>query len=74
MIARAIVGVIYSGILLAMLGSAVVTGPWWLVILVIAGTYFVYSAKQEEALLVEQFPVTFPAYRARTRILIPFVF
>ena len=65
---------IYSGILLAMVGSAVVTGPWWLVILVIAGTYFVYSANQEETLLVEQFPGTFPAYRARTRMLIPFVF
>src|SRR6185312_8194183 len=61
---------IYSGILLAMLGSAIVTGPWWLVILVIAGTHFVYSAKQEEALLVEQFPGTFQAYRARTKMLI----
>lgn len=65
---------IYSGILLAMLGSAVVTGPWWLLIMAIAGTYFVYSARQEEALLVEQFPGTFPAYRARTRMLIPFLF
>jgi protein-S-isoprenylcysteine O-methyltransferase Ste14 len=65
---------IYSGILLAMLGSAVVTRLWWLVIMVIAGIYFVYSAKREEALLVDQFPSTFPAYRARTRMLIPFVF
>ena len=64
---------IYSGILLAMIGSAIVTGPWWLLILAIAGTYFIYSAKKEEALLVEQFPGTFPAYRARTRMLIPFV-
>lgn len=64
---------IYSGMLLAMLGSAIIVGLAWLSIFVISGIYFIYSATQEEKLLVKQFPDTFPAYKARTRMLVPFI-
>ena len=40
---------------------------------VIAG-FFVYSATREEKFLAAQFPDTFPAYKAKTKMLIPFVF
>lgn len=65
---------IYSGMLLAMFGTAIVIGLSWLSLFAISSGYFVYSAKREEKLLVEQFPDTFPAYRARTKMLVPFVF
>jgi protein-S-isoprenylcysteine O-methyltransferase Ste14 len=35
--------------------------------------YFVYSAGVEERLLTASFPVAYPGYRARTKMLIPFV-
>jgi protein-S-isoprenylcysteine O-methyltransferase Ste14 len=33
----------------------------------------VYSATVEERLMSERFPAQYPAYRARTRMLVPFV-
>ena len=65
---------IYSGMLLTMIGSLAAAGVAWLIILVIYFVYFVYSAKKEEKLLAETFPDTYPAYKARTKMLIPFVF
>jgi protein-S-isoprenylcysteine O-methyltransferase Ste14 len=65
---------IYSGVLLAMIGTALVTAAIWFVILVIAAGYFIYSAYQEQKLMLKTFPDTYPAYKARTKMLIPFVF
>src|ERR1700690_3197276 len=39
---------IYTGMLLAMLGTSLVVGLSWLVIFIMAGIYFIYSAKAEE--------------------------
>ncbi len=64
---------IYSGILLAMIGSTLATGPLWIVALALGGGYFVYSARREEAYMMERFPDRYPAYRQRTKLLIPFV-
>ncbi|MBV9849263.1 MAG: isoprenylcysteine carboxylmethyltransferase family protein [Armatimonadetes bacterium] len=66
---------IYAGLLLALAGSALVLGPVWLApaVLLIAGAYFLYAARAEEALLARQLPEAYPRYRARTRLLIPFV-
>jgi len=65
---------IYTGVLLAVLGSVFVEGIFWLVPLVFAAIYFVYSAKVEEGIMLKEFPDTYPAYKARTKMLIPFVF
>jgi protein-S-isoprenylcysteine O-methyltransferase Ste14 len=65
---------IYSGILFAMAASIIVYGIISLMILLIAGAYFVYSAKREEANLVAQMPDAYPAYKQRSKMLIPFVF
>jgi protein-S-isoprenylcysteine O-methyltransferase Ste14 len=65
---------IYTGILLAMLGSALVSGPLWGIIMLVAGAYFIYSATQEEKLMLSEFPEEYPAYKARTKMLIPFIF
>jgi len=64
---------IYSGILLATLGSAVASSIFWLTIFAISGIYFVYSAVIEEKLMVKQFPKTYPLYKTKTKMLIPFI-
>jgi len=64
---------IYSGVMLAVLGSALAGGWWWLVIFVVSAAYFIYSATQEEKLMAKTFPDTYPAYKARTKMLIPYV-
>ncbi len=65
---------IYSGFLLALLGTALVETISWLFVLLFAAAYFTYSAIQEDKSLETQFPKTYPAYKTRTRILIPFIF
>ncbi len=65
---------IYSGILVAGVGTAVALNWLWTIAVVLAGTYFVYSATVEERNLAEQFPETYPAYRRSTKMLVPFVF
>jgi protein-S-isoprenylcysteine O-methyltransferase Ste14 len=64
---------IYSGLLLAFLGTALATNLYWLIGLAVIGTYFVYSATVEERILTSSFPKDYPSYRARTKMLIPFV-
>lgn len=65
---------IYSGILLAGIGTAVALDWIGLVIVVLVGTFFIYSAGVEERYMTSRFPSTYPAYRAGTKMLIPFVF
>ena len=65
---------IYSGILVAGVGTAVALSWLWLVAVALAGVYFVYSATVEEHYMTEQFPGTYPSYRHSTKMLVPFVF
>lgn len=64
---------IYSGIMLAMLGSVLVFSVWWLAILVVNAVQFVYAAKREEQLMLCKFADAYAEYRRRTWMLIPFV-
>lgn len=64
---------IYSGILVAGIGTAVALSWLWLVAMVLAGIYFVYSATVEERYLTEQFPDTYPAYKHSTKMLLPLI-
>jgi protein-S-isoprenylcysteine O-methyltransferase Ste14 len=64
---------IYSGILLAFLGTALATNISWLLALVVGGAYFIYSATVEEKIMGTTFPDVYPSYRARTKMLIPFL-
>jgi len=65
---------IYSGFLAAGIGTAVALSWIWLIAVVLAGVYFVYSATVGERYLSEQFPDTYPAYKRTTKMLLPFVF
>lgn len=64
---------IYSGLILAMIGTALALGVYWLIPLVLLGGYFVFSAVVEERTMIRLFPATYPAYKRSTRMLIPFV-
>lgn len=65
---------IYSGILLAGVGTAVALSWLWLIAMVLAGIYFVYSATIEERYLAEQFPDDYPMYSRSTKMLVPLIF
>lgn len=64
---------IYTGIMLAMIGSALAVGLLWLLLFALYFAYFLFSARTEERMMLAQFPDTYPAYRRRTKMLIPFV-
>lgn len=65
---------IYSGLMLAMIGSALVEGLLWMILFAFYFAYFLVSARTEEKMMIAQFPDAYPAYRRRTRMLIPYVF
>ena len=64
---------IYTGIILAVTGTALATSLYGLIAAAVLLAYFGYSARTEERFLAERFPDTFPPYKARTKMLIPFV-
>lgn len=65
---------IYSGILVAGIGTAVALSWLWMVAVALAGFYFVYSATVEERFMTTQFPDAYPAYKHSTKMLLPFIF
>ena len=65
---------IYTGILVAGIGTSVALNWTWLIAAGLAGIYFVYSATVEERYLAERFPDTYPTYKCSTKMLLPYVF
>jgi protein-S-isoprenylcysteine O-methyltransferase Ste14 len=64
---------IYTGLLVGVLGTALVENLIGLPIVAILGVSFYYSASVEERNLIATFPTAYPAYRKGTKMLIPFV-
>jgi protein-S-isoprenylcysteine O-methyltransferase Ste14 len=64
---------IYSGIILAMLGTALATTPYALIAVAVLAGFFIYSATREERFLAGEFPDAYPEYKAHSKMLIPFV-
>jgi protein-S-isoprenylcysteine O-methyltransferase Ste14 len=71
---RAIRHPIYSGIILAMVGTAVAVSVYWLIAVILVGVYFTYSAVMEERYMAGLFPDAYPRYKQSTKLLIPFIF
>jgi protein-S-isoprenylcysteine O-methyltransferase Ste14 len=65
---------IYSGVLVAGVGTALALSWFWLVAVGLAGIYFIYSATVEERYLTREFPDAYPAYKRATKMLVPLVF
>lgn len=65
---------IYTGILLAILGSTIGVSMFWALPFVLAAGYFIYSARREEEDLLRQFPEQYSAYMKRSNMLLPWPF
>jgi protein-S-isoprenylcysteine O-methyltransferase Ste14 len=65
---------IYSGLLLAILGTAIAIGEWrCLVALILAIPAFWQKARLEEQFLVQRFGAEYAQYRTAVKALIPFI-
>jgi protein-S-isoprenylcysteine O-methyltransferase Ste14 len=65
---------IYTGLLLAILGTCLAKGQARDLVFLIAITIVLaFKLRAEEALMLRQFPEAYPEYRRRTKALIPFV-
>jgi len=64
---------IYSGLLIAMLGTALVNNLIGLIVVAVLIAYFYYCGTVEERNLASTFPKAYPEYRSKTKMLIPFL-
>jgi protein-S-isoprenylcysteine O-methyltransferase Ste14 len=64
---------IYSGLLIAMLGTTLVNSLLGLIVVAALVGYFYYCGTVEERNLVATFPKAYPEYKSRTKMLIPFL-
>jgi protein-S-isoprenylcysteine O-methyltransferase Ste14 len=63
---------IYSGLLLALAGTAIADGrSVWVLSLVLLAASYAVKMRQEEQLMMQTFPQDYPAYRRRVKALIP---
>ena len=63
---------IYTGLLLASLGTMLAGGEWRCVVgIVLVAVAFAIKMSQEELLMMETFPHAYPLYRQRVKALIP---
>jgi protein-S-isoprenylcysteine O-methyltransferase Ste14 len=65
---------IYTGIILAMIGTTIAVSIYWLIAVLLIGAYFLYSAIVEERTMTRAFPDSYPGYKASTKMLIPFIY
>lgn len=64
---------IYTGLLTAMLGTALVNSLLGLIVVAVLVAYFYYAGRVEERNLASTFPKAYPEYRSRTKMIIPFL-
>lgn len=64
---------IYSGIVLALVGTATALNWTWLYAAGLVAIYFTYSASVEERYLTRCFPESYPSYKRMTKRFIPLV-
>ena len=64
---------IYTGMILAFLGSALVAGIIWSVVFLFFTINFLYRIPVEERYMTQLFPDQYPEYKKKTRALVPFI-
>lgn len=64
---------IYTGIIFAFIGTALIDSALWGVILLFVTVMFIRRVYVEDGLMTRQFPDQYPEYKKRTKALIPFV-
>lgn len=65
---------IYTGIIIAMLGTIFASTIFWIFPFIFLTIYFIYSLKIEEKDMIRQFPKEYSAYIKRTKALIPLIY
>ncbi|MCX5758563.1 MAG: isoprenylcysteine carboxylmethyltransferase family protein [Candidatus Hydrogenedentes bacterium] len=66
---------IYTGLLLAIAGTAVVLGEWrGIVAVMVTALGFANKIRAEEGIMMRQFPGEYPEYRMRVKRIIPFLY
>jgi protein-S-isoprenylcysteine O-methyltransferase Ste14 len=63
----------YTGGLVACIGSAIVVGGPFVFLLAILAPLFLWRVGAEDKLMAQQFPDEYPDYQHRTKALIPFI-
>ena len=63
----------YTGGLIAAVGTAIAAGGGFVFLLIVLAVNFIWRVGAEDRLMQRQFPDDYPAYRKRTKALIPFV-
>jgi protein-S-isoprenylcysteine O-methyltransferase Ste14 len=63
----------YSGGIIACIGSAIVCGGAWIFLLIVVSSIFLWRIGAEDRLMERQFPNQYPGYKKATKALIPFV-
>jgi protein-S-isoprenylcysteine O-methyltransferase Ste14 len=64
---------IYSGIMLAALGTALTSSIFGIGMFIVISITFALRLNKEEQIMLELFPEQYPAYQKRTKRLVPFV-
>jgi len=64
---------IYTGMLLAVFGTALTGSYFAIMVLVLASVVFLSRIPREEKIMLDLFPNEYPSYQARTKRLIPLV-
>lgn len=64
---------IYTGMILALLGSSLVNGVSWIIAFVIVTIFFLFRIRTEERYMMQLFPDKYPEYKKRTKALVPLV-
>ncbi|HEV2403086.1 MAG TPA: isoprenylcysteine carboxylmethyltransferase family protein [Candidatus Saccharimonadales bacterium] len=65
---------IYTGILIALFGTALTIGLYLLFIWFAVAAYFIFSATREEQYMLQKFPQKYNEYKKTTKMLLPYIF
>ncbi len=63
---------IYTGVILAVLGSALVSPPWFITLIIVIAI-FAWRTQVEERIMMKEFPKDYAEYRKHTWRLVPYV-
>jgi protein-S-isoprenylcysteine O-methyltransferase Ste14 len=64
---------IYTGVVIALMGTALVVGLRLWIVAAAFFAYLLYSASHEEREMTRRFPDRYPEYRAHTKKLVPYI-
>ena len=64
---------IYTGILTALLGTSILCGVQWCIVLWFIGTTFVFRIPEEKIFMTQLFPNLYSEYKKSTAALVPFI-